>query len=273
MAQISIIVLNRKHLSIRKRCGTLLATKLFSLWNIPKRASPLRTLAINLHKKVWNCPLARFPINEQASSIMLQLFIWAILGTAALPAVEEKKQKKTFTCAPLIECIDLAATSGWTLESANVQSNQGLGRLADDACRSQATDRIQPLSDGGTFLFLGPSVPYHPNIACSPSKTLAFGILIIAAAGLSWYLKKCWLKERVAKLQMEGKHIFWVGGSSDGWGMLSTILCRIRFFGCTGKSSGNPENSFEHSKQHGKGLWSKVVNIYQVRVSTLRQGG
>lgn len=43
----------------------------------------------------------------------------------------------------LIEWLDPAGIAGLTLESANIQSNLGLGRLAYDAYQSQVTDKIQ----------------------------------------------------------------------------------------------------------------------------------
>lgn len=72
-----------------------------------------------------------------------------------------------------MECIDLTATARLTLESANIQSNQGLGRLAYDARQSQVTDKIQPLSNYQHRLFRCPR-PLRSNATLSQSQTQGF---------------------------------------------------------------------------------------------------
>lgn len=80
---------------------------------------------------------------------------------------------KYLTQTALIECIDLTATARLTLESANIQSNQGLGRLAYDACQSQVTDKIQPLSNYQRRLFRWPR-SLRSNGTLSQSQTQGF---------------------------------------------------------------------------------------------------
>lgn len=80
---------------------------------------------------------------------------------------------KYLTQTALIECIDLTATARLTLESANIQSNQGLGRLAYDACQSQVTDKIQPLSNYQRRLFRCPR-SLHSNATLCQSQTQGF---------------------------------------------------------------------------------------------------
>lgn len=92
-----------------------------------------------MQKKVSHFSNGWYLNKEQASLFTHQLFIWMI--PVHIPAFQYLVE------TALIECIDPTSIARLTLESANIQSNQGLGRLAYDARRSQVTDKIQPPSN------------------------------------------------------------------------------------------------------------------------------